>query len=162
MAIPIASATSSPVVQSSDKVASSVVVGIEPALQVAETARSASRSTNDLTAYDLYLRGYAMSLSSAKQIPEALCLMELACAIDNAGGWYRGTGRSSRRQQVRRRSRGLGLIFLLHAFFEGLDPLGEIAHHAGQLAGTEQNDDNGQDYDPMHQTERTHRTNSEW
>src|SRR5271169_6058141 len=83
----------------------------------------------------------------------------LACAIDNAGGWYRGTGRSSRRQQVRRRSRGLGLILLLHAFFEGLDPLGEIAQYAGQLPGTEQNDDNGQDYDPMHQTERTHRTN---
>jgi adenylate cyclase len=65
-----------------DKVASSVVGVIEPALQVAETARSAGRSTNDLTAYDLYLRGYAMSLSSAKQIPEALCLMEQAIARD--------------------------------------------------------------------------------
>ena len=65
-----------------DKVASSVVGVIEPALQVAETARSASRSTNDLTAYDLYLRGYAMSLSSAKQIPEALCLVEHAITRD--------------------------------------------------------------------------------
>ncbi|MGB9644298.1 MAG: adenylate/guanylate cyclase domain-containing protein [Stellaceae bacterium] len=40
-----------------DKVASSVVGVIEPALQAAETARSVGRPTNDLTAYDLYLRG---------------------------------------------------------------------------------------------------------
>ncbi len=38
-----------------DKVASSVAGVIEPALQPAETARSAGRPTNDLTAYDLYL-----------------------------------------------------------------------------------------------------------
>jgi len=37
-----------------DKVASSVAGVIEPALQAAETARSARRPTNDLTAYDLY------------------------------------------------------------------------------------------------------------
>ena len=43
-----------------DKVASSVAGVIEPALQAAETARSAHRPTNDLTAYDLYLRAYAM------------------------------------------------------------------------------------------------------
>ena len=43
-----------------DKVASSVAGVIEPALQAAETARSAGRPTADLTAYDLYLRGYAM------------------------------------------------------------------------------------------------------
>jgi TolB-like protein len=48
-----------------DKVASSVAGVIEPALQAAETARSAGRPTNDLTAYDLYLRGYAMVWSSA-------------------------------------------------------------------------------------------------
>jgi len=35
-----------------DKVASSVAGVIEPALQAAETARSAGRPTNDLTAYD--------------------------------------------------------------------------------------------------------------
>jgi adenylate cyclase len=63
-----------------DKVASSVAGVIEPALQAAETARSAGRPTADLTAYDLYLRAYAMVLSSAKQIPEALCLMEQAIA----------------------------------------------------------------------------------
>jgi adenylate cyclase len=65
-----------------DKVASSVAGVIEPALQAAETARSANRPTADLTAYDLYLRAYAMYLSSARQIPEALSLMEQAIARD--------------------------------------------------------------------------------
>jgi TolB-like protein len=65
-----------------DKVASSVAGVIEPALQTAETARSAGRLTNDLTAYDLYLRAYAMSVSSARQIPEALRLLEQAIARD--------------------------------------------------------------------------------
>jgi adenylate cyclase len=65
-----------------DKVASSVAGVIEPALQAAETARSANRPTSDLTAYDLYLRPYAMVLSSARQIPEALRLMEQAIARD--------------------------------------------------------------------------------
>ena len=65
-----------------DKVASSVAGVIEPALQAAETARSAGRPTDDLTAYDLYLRAYAMFLSSARQIPEALRLLEQAIARD--------------------------------------------------------------------------------
>jgi adenylate cyclase len=65
-----------------DKVASSVAGVIEPALQAAETARSAGRPTVDLTAYDLYLRAYAMVWSSARQIPEALRLMEQAIARD--------------------------------------------------------------------------------
>jgi hypothetical protein len=39
-----------------DQGAKNVAGVIEPALQDAETARSASRPTNDLTAYDLYLR----------------------------------------------------------------------------------------------------------
>ena len=65
-----------------DKVAVSVTGIIEPALQAAETARSARRPTSDLTAYDRYLRAYAMALSSARQIPEALCLMEQAIARD--------------------------------------------------------------------------------
>jgi len=51
-------------------------------LQAAETARSAHRLTSDLTAYDLYLRGCAMFLSSAKQIPEALRLLERAIQRD--------------------------------------------------------------------------------
>jgi TolB-like protein/class 3 adenylate cyclase len=65
-----------------DKVASSVAGVIEPALQAAETARSAARSTRDLTAYDLYLRAYAMTLSSTRQVPEALSLLEQAIARD--------------------------------------------------------------------------------
>ena len=68
--------------QFQDEVASSVAGIIEPALQAAETARSAGRPTTDLTAYDLYLRAYAMFLSSTRQIPEALRLMEQAIARD--------------------------------------------------------------------------------
>jgi adenylate cyclase len=64
-----------------DKVASSVAGVIEPALQAAETARSAARPTHDLTAYDLYLRAYAMVSSSAR-VPEALRLVEQAIARD--------------------------------------------------------------------------------
>jgi adenylate cyclase len=64
-----------------DKVASSVAGIIEPALQAAEAARSAGRPTNDLTAYDLYLRAYPI-LSSATQIPEALRLLEQATERD--------------------------------------------------------------------------------
>jgi tetratricopeptide (TPR) repeat protein len=65
-----------------DKVASSVAGVIEPALQAAETARSANRPTNDLTAYDFYLRAHAMLLSSARQIPQALRLLEQAMVLD--------------------------------------------------------------------------------
>jgi adenylate cyclase len=65
-----------------DQVASSVAGVIEPALQAAETARSAHRPTNDLTAYDLYLRAYAMVLSSTRQSPEALRLLEQAIERD--------------------------------------------------------------------------------
>ena len=65
-----------------DKVASSVAGVIEPALQAAETVRSAGRATADLTAYDLYLRAYAMTFSSAARIPEALRLMERAIERD--------------------------------------------------------------------------------
>jgi len=69
-----------------DQVASSVAGVIEPALQAAETARSAGRSTADLTAYDLYLRGYAMVMSRSGQTPEALLLMEQAIARDPSYG----------------------------------------------------------------------------
>ena len=65
-----------------DKVAIRVAGVIEPALQAAETVRSASRPTADLTAYDLYLRAYTISMSSARQIPEALRLSEQAIARD--------------------------------------------------------------------------------
>jgi adenylate cyclase len=60
-----------------DKVAASVAGVIEPALQAAETARSAHRPTRDLSAYDLYLRAFAMSPT-----PQALQLLEEAIARD--------------------------------------------------------------------------------
>ena len=55
-------------------------------MQAAETARSAGRPTADLTAYDLYLRAYAMFMSSARQIPEALRLLEQAITRDPCYG----------------------------------------------------------------------------
>ena len=69
-----------------DKVASNVAGVIEPTLQAAETARSAGRPTSDLTAYDLYLRAYAMFWSSVERIPEALRLTEQAIARDPGYG----------------------------------------------------------------------------
>jgi tetratricopeptide (TPR) repeat protein len=51
-------------------------------LLAAETTRSIHRPTADLTAYDLYLRAYALYLASARQIPEALRLLEQAIARD--------------------------------------------------------------------------------
>jgi adenylate cyclase len=65
-----------------DQVAISVAGIIEPALHAAETARSAGRATDDLTAYDLYLRAYTIVVSSRAQFPEALRLMEQAIARD--------------------------------------------------------------------------------
>jgi hypothetical protein len=50
--------------------------------QEAGTILSVGRPTDDLTAYDFYLRAYAMVLSSARHIPEALRLMEQAIARD--------------------------------------------------------------------------------
>src|SRR5215467_7563145 len=67
-------------------VASTVAGVIEPALQEAETARSTGRPTTDLTAYDLFLRAHAMVWSSARQIPEALALLEQAIARDACYG----------------------------------------------------------------------------
>jgi adenylate cyclase len=57
-----------------DNIASSVAGVIEPALQAAETARSADRPTTDLGAYDLYLRAHAMVWSSARQTPRRCVL----------------------------------------------------------------------------------------
>jgi TolB-like protein/class 3 adenylate cyclase len=60
-----------------DQVAAGVAGVIEPALQAAETARSAHRPTRDLSAYDLYLRALAMSPT-----PQAFQLLEEAIARD--------------------------------------------------------------------------------
>src|SRR6201997_83606 len=69
-----------------DQLASSVAGVIEPTLQAAEAARSVGRPTADLTAYDLYLRAHAMIWSSARQISEALPLLEQAIARDPCYG----------------------------------------------------------------------------
>src|SRR5262249_2527664 len=65
-----------------DKVAGSGAGVSEPGLQAAEMRRSAGRPTTDLTAYDLYLRGYSMVWSSVTQAPEALRLLEQAIERD--------------------------------------------------------------------------------
>jgi adenylate cyclase len=64
-----------------DDVAASVAGVIEPALQAAETARSATRPTTDLSAYDAYLRALAI-FASGQQIPRALELLKQAIARD--------------------------------------------------------------------------------
>jgi adenylate cyclase len=70
-----------------DKVATSVAGVIEPTLQAAETARSARRPTDDLTAYDLYLRALAAFFPITKErIIEALGFLEQAIAIDRHYG----------------------------------------------------------------------------
>jgi TolB-like protein/tetratricopeptide (TPR) repeat protein len=133
-----------------DKVASSVAGVIEPALQAAETARSAGRPTNDLTAYDLYLRAHAMLLSSARQIPEALRLMEQAIARDPSYGpalaWAANClwrlcidGRSDDPEGLRRKSVDLARRALEVA---GDDP-GILANAAAVLAAF------GEDVDAM-------------
>jgi pentatricopeptide repeat protein len=66
-----------------DKVAISVAGIIEPALQAAEIVRSANRPTNDLTAYDLYLRALAnFPWLRKEQLLEARDLLAQAIARD--------------------------------------------------------------------------------
>jgi len=65
-----------------DEIAVSVAGVIEPALQAAEIGRSAERPTNDLTAYDFYLRAYALFFSSSAFIPEVLHLLDQAIERD--------------------------------------------------------------------------------
>jgi adenylate cyclase len=66
-----------------DRVAISVAGVIEPTLQAAEIRRSAERPTNDLTAYDLYLRALALSFTWQRDaIVRALDLLEQAIERD--------------------------------------------------------------------------------
>ena len=66
-----------------DHVATSVAGVIEPALQAAEAHRSANRPTDDLTAYDLYLRALPKFASlSRDSLREALDLLNRAIARD--------------------------------------------------------------------------------
>jgi adenylate cyclase len=65
-----------------DKVAASVTGAIEPVLQAAESVWSRNDSTSDLSAPEAHLRGYKMLFTSAKQIPQALALLEEPIARD--------------------------------------------------------------------------------
>ncbi|MBV8362075.1 MAG: adenylate/guanylate cyclase domain-containing protein [Deltaproteobacteria bacterium] len=66
-----------------DRVAISAAGVIEPALQAAEARRSAHRPTNDLTAYDLYLRALPHFAAVARErLREALDLLEQAITRD--------------------------------------------------------------------------------
>jgi adenylate cyclase len=70
-----------------ENVAISVAGVIEPALQVAETARSAHRPTTDLAAYDLYLRALGVFFPVTRERAfDALGLLEQAIAIDRHYG----------------------------------------------------------------------------
>jgi adenylate cyclase len=68
-----------------DNIAISVAGAIEPKLQAAEIRRSSERPTDDLTAYDLYLRAIAIPITK-ERIFEALGLLEHALAIDRHYG----------------------------------------------------------------------------
>jgi tetratricopeptide (TPR) repeat protein len=67
-----------------DKVAVSVAGIVEPTLQAAEMRHSMGRPTNDLTAYDLYLRAIprVVAHGSRSEMTEALRLLEQAIERD--------------------------------------------------------------------------------
>ena len=69
-----------------DKVAASVAGVVEPALQAAETVRSAARPTRDLASYDLYLRASSMFVSADTPIPEVIRLLGEAIERDPCYG----------------------------------------------------------------------------
>ena len=70
-----------------DQVAISVAGVIEPTLQAAERRRSAGRPTDDLTAYDFYLRALATYYPiSRKRAFDTLQLLRQAIAIDSHYG----------------------------------------------------------------------------
>jgi adenylate cyclase len=70
-----------------DQVATSVAGVIEPALRAAEVERARQRPTNNVNAYDLYLRAAGLhSLATKDGIIKALSLYEQAIAIDRRYG----------------------------------------------------------------------------
>jgi TolB-like protein len=70
-----------------DKVASSIAGVIEPTLQTVESRRSIRRPTNDLTAYDLYMRARADAVSWEKErVLRALILLKEALKCDEHYG----------------------------------------------------------------------------
>jgi adenylate cyclase len=66
-----------------DQIATSVAGVIEPALQAAETRRSRSRPTGDLTAYDLFLRSFDLYPAWSKEpMQQAIALLARAIERD--------------------------------------------------------------------------------
>jgi TolB-like protein/class 3 adenylate cyclase len=66
-----------------DKISSRVVAVIEPKVQWAEIARTKARSTDSLTAYELYLRALALHHESKEETSShALALLDRAVTID--------------------------------------------------------------------------------
>jgi adenylate cyclase len=66
-----------------DKVATAIAGIIEPTLQAAEIGRSSDRPTNDLTAYDLYLRALALRFRGDREgMVAALDLLRQAIERD--------------------------------------------------------------------------------
>jgi tetratricopeptide (TPR) repeat protein len=67
-----------------DRITSSIVSTIQPEVQRAEIARAQAKSTNNLTAYDLYMRALAAISPEPTEssINEALILLERAVGAD--------------------------------------------------------------------------------
>ena len=81
-----------------DHIANSVAGVIEPTLRAAEIRRSAERPTNDLSAYDLYLRALALAFSWEKDaIIRSLDLLEQA--IDRDPQYGPALAQAAARQQ---------------------------------------------------------------
>src|SRR5262249_11082270 len=68
-----------------DKVATSVAGVIEPTLQAAELLRSSERPTNDLTAYDLYLRALAGQEKEINTFRDSIYSAKQSSLIRNTG-----------------------------------------------------------------------------
>ncbi len=65
-----------------DRITEAVVGAIEPSLRLAEVERARARSTDSLTAYDLYLRALPHRFATREGSDEALRLLRRAIAID--------------------------------------------------------------------------------
>jgi adenylate cyclase len=74
-----------------EQVALGVAAVIEPALQAAERDRSATRRTEDLTAYDLYLRASQIGMVERERLREAATLLDQAIERDPNYGPALGT-----------------------------------------------------------------------
>jgi TolB-like protein/class 3 adenylate cyclase/Tfp pilus assembly protein PilF len=80
-----------------DKVASSIAGVIEPTLQAAEMRHAAERPTNDLTAYDLYLRARSVASTYAREdLAKALQSLEQAIAREPRYGLARAVAATYR------------------------------------------------------------------